>query len=147
MLMFIHISQEFEAPVISSNIRTAGLCVKTVIILQRKYMYVPNYAYIESMLINFIQMSLCNTFPMQAFYNNSKHRRRGCIKETRLPQRMQRIWSRTLATPYVRGLKINIFILILLTLQYPSSMGLHQNPCLLKLMVGSFEFHLITQYV
>ena len=65
-----HVSTYFcknlGASVIFTNMRTVGFCVKTAIILQWKYTYVPNCTYIESMLINFIQISLCNISPMQA---------------------------------------------------------------------------------
>ena len=62
--MFLHISARFGGhrwyPQISEP------CVKTAITFQWKCLCVPDCKYIESMFINFIQMSLYNISPMQA---------------------------------------------------------------------------------
>ena len=65
--IFLHIAARvWGVPVIVTDIRTVGLCVKTAIILKWKFLCIPDCTYIESMLINFIQMSLRNISLMQA---------------------------------------------------------------------------------
>ena len=95
---------EFGGPVISRNIRIVRLIVKTAIIFQWKCLCVPDYTNTESMLINFIQISLYTISLMQAIVYQSKickrcvaaWKRLGCL------QRMQRNWWKIVATPYTQ---------------------------------------------
>ena len=98
-----HVSPYFRyslgAPVISTNIRTVRFCVKTATILQWKFICVPDCTYIKGILINFTQMSLCNTFAMQAILYQFKRdvvawKRLGC------PQCMLRTWWQIVAMFY-----------------------------------------------
>ena len=84
----------------STNIRTVGLFVKTLIILQWKYMGVPDCTYIESMLMNLIQMSLYHIPPMQTILYQFEWKRLRCL------QSMQRTWWQIVAMPHT-GLRVH----------------------------------------
>ena len=98
-----HVSAHFRyslgASVISTHIRTEGLYVKTIITYQLKRLCIPDFAYMENMLINFIHVSLYDISLTQNILYQIKRdvavwKRLGC------PQRNQRTWWQIMATPY-----------------------------------------------
>ena len=108
--MFLHISTRFGGHRWYPYIRTVGLCVKTAIFLWWKCLCVPDYTYIKSMFLKFIQMNLYNISPMQCsklravpwseidtapFKRDvAAWKRLGC------PQHMQQTWWQIVATPF-----------------------------------------------
>ena len=83
----------------STHIRTEGLYVKTTIIYQLKRLCVPDCAYTKNIFINSIHVSLYDISPTQNILYQIKRdmavwKRLGC------PQRNQRTWWQTVATPY-----------------------------------------------
>ena len=98
-----HVSTYFcwslGASVSSTHIRTEGFYVKTAIIHQLKCLCVPDCAYMESMFINFICMSLYDISLMWNILYQIKRdvavwKRLGC------PQRKRLTWWQIVETPY-----------------------------------------------
>ena len=105
--------QSLEAPVISTNIRTVGLCVKTAILHQWKLMPVCPRLHIQNILINVIIQMSRNISSMKAILYQFK-REVAAWKRLWFPQRMQRIWWQIMAMPYMgfRVLKCDIIYVL-----------------------------------
>ena len=86
---------EFRALVVSRHIRTVGFHVKTAIIHQSKCLCVPDCTYMESIVINFIHLSLYKHLPCRLFYVNM-----AVLTRLRCYRHMQQTWSQIVATPY-----------------------------------------------
>ena len=121
---------------ISTHISTVVLFVKTARTRQRKCLRVPNCTHIESMLINFIWISLCNITSMPGIYINLKktwqHKRDSDGPSAcRKPDGKQ--WQR-----FTRGLK---YWLLALCLGYISNNARILNPSYFDAQCYSLRRH------
>ena len=97
---FLHISARVWRHRWSLHIRTEGFYVKTTIIHQLKCLCIQDCAYMESMFINFIHISLYDISFMQNILYQIK-RDVAVWKRLRCPQHKQQIWWQIVATPYM----------------------------------------------